>query len=252
MPLLADYAITPDVLDESSYSNASECEARLDAIREVMLNEGLVRDLRDGVWQGLFMSDARTWHRRGVELVKKLERQGRLVRYQPALPALPADDGGWCAEALATHRVRPLSGGVIVTERIKKDYPKEPLVARIDRLSNAPWWAARSPSVTLARTLEGYTRHLDPVLRHANLIVFIDPHLDPEKPRYREFGELLAHAGNRKPAPRSKSTACVTKAPETRGSFRCERAEKEKTKETRITSSAAFELRSAHGCAKPA
>ena len=57
MPLLADYAITPDVLDESSYSNASECEARLDAIREVMLNEGLVRDLRDGVWQGLFMSD---------------------------------------------------------------------------------------------------------------------------------------------------------------------------------------------------
>ena len=202
MPLLVDYAITPDVLDESSYSNASECEARLDTIREVMLNEGLVRDLRDGAWQGLFLSDTRPWHRRGLELVKKLQKQGRLVRHPRAIPDPPEDDGGWCTEALATHRVRPLSGGVIVTERIKKDHPKEPLVARIDRLSNAPWWAARSPSVTLTRTPEDYKRHLDPVLRHANLLVFIDPHLAPEKPRYREFGELLAHAGNRRPAPR--------------------------------------------------
>ena len=202
MPLLADYAITPDVFDESSYSNAGECEARLDTIREVMLNEGLVRDLRDGAWQGLFLSDARPWHRRGLEIVKKLQKQGRLVRHPRAIPDPPEDDGGWCAEALATHRARPLSGGVIVTERIKKDHPREPLVARIDRLSSAPWWAARSPSVTLARTLEDYKRHLDPVLRHANLLVFIDPHLDPEKRQYREFGALLAHAGNRKPAPR--------------------------------------------------
>ena len=79
MPLLADYAITPDVFDVASYSTAAECEARLDTIRQVMLTAGLVRDLRDGQWRGVFEPDARPWHRRGLELVKKLAVQGRLV-----------------------------------------------------------------------------------------------------------------------------------------------------------------------------
>ena len=30
MPLLADYAITPDVFDIASYPTAGECEARLE------------------------------------------------------------------------------------------------------------------------------------------------------------------------------------------------------------------------------
>lgn len=34
MPLLADYAITPDVFDATSYPTAGECEARLETIRE--------------------------------------------------------------------------------------------------------------------------------------------------------------------------------------------------------------------------
>ena len=104
MPLLAEYAITPDVLDVTSYSNANECEARLDYIKETILNAGLVRDLHDGLWSALFgprghqMHDttrpagtpapasdagARTWHRRGTELVRKLTSQNRLVRVPP-------------------------------------------------------------------------------------------------------------------------------------------------------------------------
>ena len=202
MPLLADYAITPDVLDVTSYSNAAECEARLDRIREALLAEGLVRDLRDGEWSAFFKPDRRPWHRRGIELVKKLEKQGRLIPCAPALPAPPANDSGWCAEALASHGARPLSGGVIVTEPVKREYAGEKLVAPIDRLGSAPWWTERSPSVTLARTAADYQKHLDLVLRYSNLLVFIDPYLDPEKPRYREFGKLLMHAGNRRPAPR--------------------------------------------------
>ena len=48
MALLADYAITPDVFDVMSYQNEGECEARLELIREPLLTEGLVRDIRDG------------------------------------------------------------------------------------------------------------------------------------------------------------------------------------------------------------
>ena len=167
-----------------------------------MVDDCLVRDLRAGEWSVLFKPEARAWHPRGLELVKKLAAQGRLVRCSPALSDPPANDGGWCAEALASHSTRPLSGGVIVTELVKREHAGEPLVARIDRLSGASWWTARSPSVRLTRTVADYRKHLDLVLRYSNLLVFVDPHLDPEKLGYRDFGSLLSLVGGRTPAPK--------------------------------------------------
>ena len=202
MPLLAEYAIIPDVFDVASYTNEEVCGLCLEMIREPMLTEGLVRDLRDGEWHRLFANDTRTWHRRGKELIKKLAKQGRLIQLPRALPGPPLDDHGWCAEALATHGVHAFTGGVIVTEPVKNTWPNEPLVARIDRLGNTQWWAARSPSVTLMRTLADYEQHLDPVLRCSNSILFIDPHLDPAKDQYHEIGALLALSGGRTPAPK--------------------------------------------------
>ena len=201
MPLLADYAITPDVFDVASYSTEDECAARIENLREVVLMEGLVRDLRDGAWHTLFESRIRSWHRRGTELVRKLVRQGRLVQYPPALPDPPADDLSWCTEALAGHASHPFAGGVIATRAVKDEFADEPLVVRIDKLTSAHWWTARSPSVRVARTLADYEQHLAPVLRCSNSLMFIDPHLDPGKPRYRDFGTLLRRAGTRTPAP---------------------------------------------------
>ena len=154
-----------------------------------------------GEWRRLFQDNNRSWYRRGKELVKKLFTQQRLIEFEPVLPNQPADDQGWCAEALGTHQAFPFSGGVIVTESVKNAYPRDPLVARIDRLGSAQWWASRSPSVRLRRTLEDYKEHLDLILRYSNSLLFIDPYLDPTKPRYQGFRELLAHAGNRTSSP---------------------------------------------------
>ena len=89
MALLADYAITPDVFDVMSYQNEGECEARLELIREPLLTEGLVRDIRDGEWRRFIENPARAWHRRGKELIRKLATQGRLVQFSSALPHPP-------------------------------------------------------------------------------------------------------------------------------------------------------------------
>ena len=202
MPLLAEYAITPDVFNVASYTSEEVCELHLKTIREPMLTDGLVRDLRDGEWRRLFTNDARAWHRRGKELIKNLATQGRLIQFLPVLPDSPPDDQGWCAEALATHNDRAFTGGIIVTEPIKNTWPNEPLVARIDQLESAQWWAARSPSVTLARMLADYKQHLDPVLRCSNSLLFIDPYLDPKKPGYCHIGTLLKIAGGRTPPPK--------------------------------------------------
>ena len=195
MPLLADYAITPDVFDSTSYSNEEIGRLHLREIGEVMRTEGVVRDLRSGEWRRLFASDVRPWHRTGKELVRKLAAQGRLIEFQPALGNVPADDAGWCAEALATQAVMSLAGGIIATEPVKDLYRSESLVARIDRLDSADWWQNRSSSVRLPRSLVAYKQHLEPILRCANSLQFIDPHLDPMRGRYKEFGDLLDGIG---------------------------------------------------------
>ncbi len=201
MPLLADYAITPDVFDLTSYSTEEVCGLHLDKIREVLLVEGLVRDLRQGEWREVFSATGRPWHRRARELLKKLATQGRLIRFAPALDEPPTDDKGWCAEAIGTQEALPFTGGVIVSDQVKRAFASEPLVARVDRLASTPWWAVRSSSVRLPRSLTAYREHLDPVLRCASSIMLVDPHLDPARPGYREIGDLLAHAGGRTPAP---------------------------------------------------
>jgi hypothetical protein len=199
--LLRDYAITPDVFDVTSYSHPDACDAELRGIKEVLLTEGLVRDLRAGEWRRLLVNDGRPWHPRGKELLKKLAQQNRLVPFQPTVSGSPPDDRAWCEEALRTHEHVSFSGGVIVTERVKAAFPAVSLVARIDRLASAAWWAARSSSVSLRRSIAEYLTQLAPVLRCAKSLMFIDPHLDPARPGYRDFAQLLGAAGRRSPAP---------------------------------------------------
>ncbi len=201
MSLLADYAITPDVFDVTSYSSEEICRLYLREINAVMRSEGWIRALRLGAWRDLFASDERQWHPRVKELLRKLVPQGRLVGFQPALHVAPASDEDWCAEALATRTELAFAGGIIVTGPVKDSYRSEALVERIDRLDRAPWWDPSNPSVRLTRSLADYQRQLGPILRCANSLHFIDPHLDPTEDHYEEFGDLLVCAGKRKPAP---------------------------------------------------
>ena len=235
MALLADYAVTPDVFDITSYTSEGVCGLCLEMIREAILTEGLVRDLWSGEWRKSFEDPARAWHRRSKELIKKLASQGRLIPFPAGLRNPPACDQDWCAEALKSHEVQAIAGGIIVTETVKDAFAREPLVARIDRLGSAPWWrAARSPSVRLSRTLADYTKHLEPVLRCSNSLLFIDPHLDPMQERYDDIGHSSRLPDDDIHRQESKSIESAMKAPALGGDSPCE------TKET--TSSAAFAM----------
>ncbi|HZH78598.1 MAG TPA: hypothetical protein VEY88_21395, partial [Archangium sp.] len=149
----------------------------------------------------LLTGDGRAWHMRTKELLKKLYQSGRLVPHASAKLSSPVTDEQWCDEALATHENTPLSG-VIVPKTTVGSYARNPLVSSIERLATAPWWADRSCSIRLNRTLADYQTALRLVLRHANHLMFIDPHLDPLKRGYEDFGALLQSAGQRSPRPR--------------------------------------------------
>ena len=200
MALLSEYALTPDVFDVTSYNTAEVCGLHIQGVKDVLLQEGLVRDLRDGDWSRLFSADHRPWHRRGKELLKKLFQQKRLIRYRAMGQVLPASDADWCDEALSSHGQGPLSG-IIVTDCIAGAYCDQPLVASIYKLGTTNWWTSRSPSLRLRRKLPDYRTSLDLVLRHANSIMFIDPHVDLSLLHYRDFAQLVQAAGGRTPSP---------------------------------------------------
>lgn len=188
MALLAEYAITPDVFDSTAYNSEEICGLHLQTLKDVLLHEGLVRNLRNGEWASTFDGPQRAWHQRGKELLKKLRTQHRTVLADATQPTSPQTDAEWCLEALGSHASLPLAG-VIATETTAAPHTGNVTVSSVNRLTSAPWWAARSPSLRLGRTLTEYQTAIASVLRHANSLIFIDPFIDPTN--HHNYGDLI-------------------------------------------------------------
>jgi hypothetical protein len=188
MALLAEYALTPGVFDVTAYTSEDVCGLHLQALKEVLLHEGLVRNLRAGEWAKTFDNSSRSWHQRGKELLKKLRTQQRIVLADAAAATTPQTDADWCVEALASHSALPLAG-VIAADATAAPHARNAIVSSVSKLSSAPWWASRSPSLRLRRTFVDYEAALAPVLRHANSLIFVDPFIDPTD--HYQYGDLM-------------------------------------------------------------
>jgi len=200
MTLLYEYAVTHDVFDATSYSHEEVGTARFDHLREVFIQEALLRNLRSGEWLDVFKKQARSWHKRGIELLKKMVKQNRLRLAEKALPTEPANDADWCREALASHGMNPMTG-VISTAQVVENVGPDPILGRVDRLGSSPCWTCRHPSVRLTRCRAEYEKQLRVIMGCANSVMLIDPHLDPSQSRYRDVLPILLLAQGRQPAP---------------------------------------------------
>lgn len=200
MALLCEYAVTHDVFDTSFYPHEEVGTARLEYLKDVFLEEALLRNLRGGEWLSVFRNHDRPWHRRGMELLKKMSKQNRLRLAGNALPAIPASDVDWCREALASHEIDPMTG-VISTAQVVKDVGPDPILGRVDRLGSSLCWRGRSSSVRLARCHADYEDQLRLIMNSANSIMLIDPHLDPTRRWYADVLPLLLLAQGRRPVP---------------------------------------------------
>ena len=202
MPLFADYAITPDVFAEPSHS--CRCCYRMyrmdmKTIRQIAMDEGLVRNLHSGYWATSLAKGSK----RAKELLKKMIRDGRLVECGDSSPAPPASRCAWCEEALLDHQGRTTGGGVITTTPVKRSvaYRRKRDVETIEMLGRAAWRQNHSHCIRLKRCIAAYRRELALVLRHARSLRFIDPYINPAERNYSQFGKLLQLASGRKPAP---------------------------------------------------
>jgi hypothetical protein len=190
MALLSEYALTPGVFDVKSYPSDEVANLYLVNLKDVMLHEGLVRDLRNGEWQQTFDYKDISLHKRGKELLKKLIKQNRLRSFLPALPNKPKGDDDWCEEALATHQKEPINGIITLDDTMQR-HRGTTLVSSIKKINNAPWWKERGSSVRLTRSITEYLEHLKLILDCSNSIMFIDPNFNPLKRNYRDFRKII-------------------------------------------------------------
>lgn len=188
--MLAEYALIPDIFDSSCYSSPEHCNARIEQLKEPLLQEALVRDLRQGEWSGFVGRECDRLHPRTKELLRKLIGQNRLRRSTAIRTVQPTTPSEWCNEAIGSHQSESLSG-IIASPSVAGSFPSFQIVQSIEKLSSAPWWQSRSSSVRFQRSTANYLQKLRLILCHANSLMFIDPHLDPSRPGYKDFGAIL-------------------------------------------------------------
>jgi hypothetical protein len=196
--MLNEVALTPDVFDGNLYTSQEACGIHLRYIREPLLSEVLVRNLRSGAWSSYITGNTGRWHLFGKELFKKLATQNRLRLFDFAGEIEPQSDDHWCDEAIASSEVENLEI-ILSTKTVAENHSQCPLVHSVEMTTNSTWWQSRSPSRIVPRKMEAYLEVLKLVLRCSNSLIFIDPHVDPSLPRYSNFIQLLL-AAKRTPA----------------------------------------------------
>lgn len=192
--MLTECALIPDIFDGTSYSSPELCDVHLSNLKEYLLQEALVRDLRNGEWR-TYVSEEAGRHPRAKELIRKLIEQRRLRLSMSIRDTVPTNSSEWCQEALASHGSDSLDG-IISSDSTAQEFrgKAKNIVTSIEKLSSAQWWQdhrERGCSQRLRRNTNEYLQHLRLILSHANSFMFIDPHLDPSQDRYGEFLKLL-------------------------------------------------------------
>jgi hypothetical protein len=193
MSLLSEIAITPDVLREDGYGSTASCPLSLAFLRPILYDEVLVRDLHSGAWSKMILTGAGNWHQSGKELVKKLRARCRLIPAESEGEEEPANDLAWGQEAIQSHHHAGLAA-IIAGKSLQAQLQDQKTICSVEKVHTSEWWQSRSCSVRLRRQTKDYIEALKLVLQHANSMMFVDPHLDPSRRNYAEFGQVLSVA----------------------------------------------------------
>ncbi len=191
MKLLPEYALLHEAFEAE--------RPWLAYLRDVILNDGIVRDLRVGGWFAAFRERMGRLSPMAREMVEALAKKRRLPF--PAMDnEIPITDSDWCREALATHRVRELEAIIAGSETARK-FSESDLIVPVDALDEANLHDLHTDSVRPRFRMSEYVEHLELVLTAAGRLCFIDPYIDPAHREYGDFLELLIRAGTRTPKP---------------------------------------------------
>jgi len=190
--VLREYAVTPQVLLREAYADPDLYRLALRQLRDEIGELGLVRNMSDGDW-GVFLEGAfKAADSPGKELLKFAAMRRRLVRRPKDQNCVPITEIEWESAALSEHQ-RQKTTGIVVTPSGKARHRDKPIVANILSLSDHVWWDQRKLSSSVRRRWDDVRRAWEPIFRHSSTLMFIDPHIDPDKPRYGDFPRMLEY-----------------------------------------------------------
>ena len=202
--MLQEIAITPGAFDSSSYSSTDTCDAHFEGLKQALLEWTIIRGLRDGGWKEAVWGLSGSMSPRAREILKKLHIQNRVFGHVRCLANPPASDSDWCLEAIESCKRLPLHG-ILTSESTKSAFAKDPLVASVAKRYSALWWNqledGHPGGHQSGRTLADYRSRLHLIFRHARSLIFLDPHLDPTRPGYAQFLDLIDEALTRAHTP---------------------------------------------------
>lgn len=195
--MLQEIAITPDVFHRENYSTVEECDLRLESISQRLLDCFLVRNLRDGNWLKELNTKKNHSPLSGQKLLKQLRIDKRLSSFPRMLLEKPESPEDWCNEALATNNKETLAG-ILTSQEIKKEFKSEKLVSSVNNYRKSDWWktALGGGPARISRNTKSYLEQFGLTLSRASHVMFMDPHLDPGKPNYKEFVQLIEKCGS--------------------------------------------------------
>jgi hypothetical protein len=205
--MLSAFAVTPGAFDPATATNPELLDCGIASLGDLCRNEGVFLDLRDGDWGGAIdrLPDE-AGAIRAREFREFAHKRRRLVRAPKVLPNPPDDEQGWLWEAQRVGQEgywKDRLKGVVTGQRLATEYQDDPAVVSVEALNRTAWWTNRSSDVVLHQCFDAYKAQLNVVLKHANLLMFIDPYILPEAPgssarlSYEGFLDLLLEAGSK-------------------------------------------------------
>jgi hypothetical protein len=200
MPLLCEFAITPDVFDVSSYSSEEVAEVRFEQLKDRLIEDSLVRNLRNGAWLNYIVNSMRTFNNQSKDLIVWLKTHNRLRDCPVQITDFDDSEKAWIEEALASHNSDPLNG-IICSSEIAAQFSGNDHISGLKELRAAKWWSKKTNSVVLEKNSANYILHLSPILKYANSIMIIDQYLDPLRPQFGSVIDLLKQLKGRNPMP---------------------------------------------------
>jgi hypothetical protein len=190
MPLLCEFAITPEVFSMDSYESEHEFRLNLSILKDNLMDGGIVRNFRNGDWLKNISMENPSVHFKGKELVRKLEKQNRLKVYPKQIDVFEDIEASWIREAVSINE-KYTPSGIICARDLDVEFLSNEHIKPIKELDKALWWKSSRQSIRLTRCMDSYIDNLNLLFSCVNSALFIDPYIDPTDIQYKHFFKLF-------------------------------------------------------------
>lgn len=216
--LFYEYAITPDVFENSYFETHPSFYKELPRIMKKILVDGMIANLNKDGWIKHLKSDILPtitnidFREQLISFLNILHDRNRLVRHPKSDCGEPKTALDWLEIAMESHRQIKFDT-IISSEKLIQEYKIECDVIDAQKVLDSPEWGYSATTLTLNACEPYYRPVLDPILRHARALTIVDPYFSPHHSRFIDFlkicmeqmgkrgknglkGRIIIHAGN--------------------------------------------------------